>query len=505
MVERLAMSIAPFWLVGMGALFALAILLGGWLLVRLVSRDAAAELLDLAGRPALRVVLIVATFFATMSLLATAAAPFDFELLGFRLFEERGAALASVARIPFVGEKSYSFEIQGNAVEHPIELYVRRGELQRLLLVSDRDLRLTLNARESEREEELAVMKVSGTDRAEWKRHAGSDSPLMGELRVIYVSNNSDEPATLTLTTNTEVAVPEARAIPMTTFGLLAYVLSFLILRFGFRKTSAIAMAGCKESVSQPLFYIILAIGASLMVVLLYLPYFTFGEDVKQFKDSGLTLIVVLSLGFIFWTSSTSLAAEIEGRTALSVLSKPVGRPSFVIGKFLGMASSAAIIFVLLGSLLLVFTSYKAMYEAGEVGRRSLVTWQECYQEMAQLAPGLLLGFMETVVLASIVVALSTRLAMVPNLIVCVSIYVVGHLLPLLVQSTIGDLALVHYMSRLMATLLPVLEYFNYYGAIASGQTMPLSLVALTGLYALIYVTIAMLLGLAMFEDRDLA
>ncbi len=50
----------------------------------------------------------------------------------------------------------------------------------------------------------------------------------------------------------------------------------------------------------------------------------------------------------------------------------------------------------------------------------------ECYEEIVQVVPGLALGFMEAAVLASISVAISTRLSMIPNLVICISIYVLG-------------------------------------------------------------------------------
>ena len=84
-------------------------------------------------------------------------------------------------------------------------------------------------------------------------------------------------------------------------------------------------------------------------------------------------------------------------------------------------------------------------------------------------------------------------------------IYVVGHLLPLFVQSSVGEFAIVQFMGQLFATVLPVLEHFNIYGAIVAGQQVPLSYIAWVGVYSLIYISIAMLLALALFDDRDLA
>lgn len=505
MAERLAMAVAPFWLIGMGALAGLLLLLLVWGIVFLVRRPVAYELLDLASRPAIRPALILAGILSAVALLSSAAAPFEMETFGLRLFHGRSEALASVLRIPSVGERRYEFAVEGDAFEQPVPVHIRAGELRGLAMESDQDLRLTVNEPESKQGDDPEVMKISATDPANWKRRTSVSSPLDGEVRQFFISNNASAPANLTVIATTEIAVPEANAIPMTAAVLVVYVVAFVFLRFVFPKTFAIAMAGCKEAMSQPLFYILLGVGAFLLVLLVYMPYFTFGDDVKQFKDSGLTMIIVLSVGFVFWTASSSVAEEIEGRTALTVLSKPVGRPSFVVGKYLGMVSSVAVIFFVLGTFLLLLTSYKTMYDAGETSTRAYTGWHDCYTQLAQLAPGLVLGFLETAVLASIAVALSTRLAMLPNLIICITIYAVGHILPLLVHSTIGDMALVRFMSILAATALPVLEYFNYYGAITSGQTMPFSLFAWTALYAIIYITIAMLGALAMFEDRDLA
>ncbi|NIL98430.1 MAG: ABC transporter permease, partial [Planctomycetales bacterium] len=148
--------------------------------------------------------------------------------------------------------------------------------------------------------------------------------------------------------------------------------------------------------------------------------------------------------------------------------------------------------------------SYKVMYDARE-SANAYVVWQDCHHETVRMVPGLVLAFMETIVLAAISVAISTRLSMLANLTICTAIYVVGHLLPLLVQSGVGEFAIVEFMGQLFATILPVLEHFNIYGAVAAGKEVPLSYLGWVGVYTLVYVTIAMLLALALFDDRDLA
>ena len=140
----------------------------------------------------------------------------------------------------------------------------------------------------------------------------------------------------------------------------------FQLLRFVAPKVAAIAWATGKDAVSQPLFYVILAIGAFLLALFPFIPYFTLGEDVKVVKETGLTLIMVLSIFIALWTSGVAISEEIEGRTALTLLSKPIGRRQFVFGKFLGILGPIALLFVVLGGLFLATVSFKVAYEARE-------------------------------------------------------------------------------------------------------------------------------------------
>ena len=165
-------------------------------------------------------------------------------------------------------------------------------------------------------------------------------------------------------------------------------------------------------------------------------------QDVKVVKDEGLTLIMVLSIILALWTASMSIAEEIEGRTALTVLSKPISRRSFILGKFLGIIGPVALLFIVLGALFLATVSYKVVYDARESAQEE-PTRQECRESMVQIVPGLVLAFMEAVVFVAISVAISTRLPMLPNLIICLSVYVLGHLVPMLANSAVGKLELV--------------------------------------------------------------
>jgi hypothetical protein len=267
---------------------------------------------------------------------------------------------------------------------------------------------------------------------------------------------------------------------------------------------AAIAVATAKEAVAQPLYILVMLGGAFALLAFIYIPYNTFGEDVKMLKDSGLTTIMVLAILVGLWTASVSVADEIEGRTAVTLLSKPISRRQFVIGKFVGIVWPLFLMFVVLGAILLITVSYKVVYDARETANPE-PNWQQCYAAMIGTVPGLVLAFMETVVLTAISVAISTRLPMLPNLVICGSIYVLGHLGPLIVQSSAGQLEFVSFVGGLIAVVFPVLDHFNVQAAVAGGVDVPMNYLAWALLYCVLYSTAAMLLALILFEDRDLA
>jgi ABC-type transport system involved in multi-copper enzyme maturation permease subunit len=285
---------------------------------------------------------------------------------------------------------------------------------------------------------------------------------------------------------------------------VLVVFLVALFIRLAFPKVAAIALTTAKEGLAQPLFWVCLALGAFLLLTFIWIPYNTFGEDIKMLKDSGLTLMMVLSLILAVATASVSIADEIEGRTALTLLSKPIGRRQFIIGKFLGILSPVLLLFIVLGLIFLGTVSYKVVYDGGESSKID-ITMDNCRDEMIQIIPGLALAFMEAVVLAAISVAISTRLPMLANMMICITVYALGHLVPLLVQSSVGKLEVVRFVGQFIATVMPVLDHFNIHAGIAAGQNVPVSYLGWMLLYCVIYSVFALLGALVLFEDRDLA
>jgi ABC-type transport system involved in multi-copper enzyme maturation permease subunit len=271
-------------------------------------------------------------------------------------------------------------------------------------------------------------------------------------------------------------------------------------------KSFTIALATAKEAIRQPAFFVLAAIAGFWLIASIFVAYFTFGEDIKMYKDTGLTTISFACLLLALLTASSTVAEEIDGKTAITLLSKPINRRQFIIGKFLGIELGVLALFAFLGALFCLGVAYKYGYDLKEASGTDAAGRQ--WQQVAQVLPGLALGFCEVTTLAAISVAISTRLPMLVNLVVCISIFFLGHLTPILVEVTEGGRTneLVKFMAQLFAFLLPSLEFFNAGPAISTGSIIPWAGYVLPAFgYCVLYSGVAILFAFLLFEDRDLA
>lgn len=269
-------------------------------------------------------------------------------------------------------------------------------------------------------------------------------------------------------------------------------------------KAGIVARATTKEAVRQPVFLLSMAVAILILLINTVLPFYSLGDDVKMLKDCSLATILISGLLIAVWTASTSIAEEIEGKTAMTLLSKPINRRQFILGKYIGIIQ--AVLWFML-PIVIVFLScvyFRVGYDAKE-GSKDAPSSAIVMAEVIQVIPGLVLLFMEIAILSAISVAISTRLPMVVNLTTCFAIFVVGHLAGILVTAGAARIEFVLFMGRVIATVLPTLDSFNISAAVATGTVVPPVYLGNAAIYCLCYCTATILLAFILFEDRDLA
>jgi len=299
-------------------------------------------------------------------------------------------------------------------------------------------------------------------------------------------------------------------------------------------KGAAIAYAAFREGVRQPMFLLLFGGALMAMLVSLVLPYFTFGEDYKMMYELGFDIIMFVSLAFACIAASMFISEEIEGRTAVTLLSKPVSRFDFLIGKYVGILLAAFLMLFLLGSILQSFLVVRqwiekmdpvpppqwtlhlleALYFNKEQGLflGNMGIWFQLSQEVLA---NLVLCFCQVSVMTAVAVALSTRVPITVNLPVIATIFLLSHLTPVVVAVTGSQLSdqadgvvtLLNFTGKAFYAILPDLELFRVSVAVLGDTPLPASIywahVISTLVYALIYMAVPLMLGLVLFEGRD--
>jgi hypothetical protein len=331
-----------------------------------------------------------------------------------------------------------------------------------------------------------------------------ANPPLPAEASRLHIQNREIDPATVVLTLTSVPRVPQmSRSVGI---GVVLFLLvsGLVAFRQAAPRVWALSLSTAKNEMAQTLYLILLVLGVVGVVIFSIYPFNTLGDDIRMFKDSSVTLIMVLAMIQAVWSSGTSVSEEIEGRTALTVLSKPVSRRSFLLGKYAGIVMAVAVMFVIIGAVLLVLMGYKPIYDARETSRMT-PTWDIGFDEIMSTVPVLGLYFMQTMAIAAIAVAFATRLPLLTNLILCLVIYVIGNLTQPLVASAQGENALVGFFGNLIAVVVPNLNIFNVQSAMDAGNQVPWIYLAGAFNYLVCFAVAIWMLAMLLFEDRDLA
>jgi ABC-2 type transport system permease protein len=128
-----------------------------------------------------------------------------------------------------------------------------------------------------------------------------------------------------------------------------------------------IARTSLVESIRQPVFAVLVLVGTLALVLNVALAAFTLDDDNKLLVDLGLSTMFVCGLLLAAFTATSVLTREIENRTIVTVVSKPVPRPAVILGKYLGVATSLAVGFWTLVAVFLLTVRHRVA-TGGPVG-----------------------------------------------------------------------------------------------------------------------------------------
>ena len=442
-------------------------------------------------------------------LLGTAGAMAALGLVATPWVVDRNEILASISQVNLLsdGTEVRSVEIPGIGVSDaapfvPADIAYSLRSLAELEISSNRNIALADSS--DPVAFTRAPTRVFAGEPMTYRYADREVPPIPGDSSTLHIQNIETDTAEVTFKFTSRPDVTEVNAL-VALAAMFFFAISCLVaFRQAAPRVWALALSTAKNEMAQPLYLLLLGMGIAIVLFFGFFPFNTFGEDIRVLKDSGVTLIMVLGMIQAVWSAGTTVSEEIEGRTALTVLSKPVSRRSFVLGKYAGIMLAVLVLFAIIAAVLLVVISYKPIYESRETSRAATV-WQTGHAEIMSTLPVLGLYFMETAAVGAVSVALATRLPLLANFITCFLVYVVGNLTSILVLSAGQRFELVEFVGKLIAVVIPNLNLFNVQSAIDADISIPILYLAGTFNYLVCFVIMIWMFAMLLFQDRDLA
>jgi len=281
-------------------------------------------------------------------------------------------------------------------------------------------------------------------------------------------------------------------------------------------RSIVVAFTTFRESVRQPVFYALLLLGVVLLAFSYVMPTFTLATgEVKFIRDIGLGTYTLCILLLGIFSSANLITTEIENKTAMTVMSKPLRRYEFIVGKYGGIVLSVLVLATLLTSVFVAVIVAKVA--GGDIVQTGADTYEAVWPEVAKIFPGLVVGFLQTLVLVAVSVAFSTRMPMILNVSLSFALFIMASLsgpvmdavrvavAKALQQNPAAAKPLYYYVATAAYYVLPNFQSnTEIYSAIGLGSAVPWPLVGLTTVYSGLYIGAAVAAAIFLFQDREL-
>jgi len=120
-----------------------------------------------------------------------------------------------------------------------------------------------------------------------------------------------------------------------------------------------IALNTFREIVRNKFLYMIIFFAFVFILFSIVLGTLTIWDDNKIITDFGMSMIEIFGILWVLFVGSQLLFKEVEGKTIFLILSKPIKRYEFILGKFLGFSGAIFLIIIFQAFLYLLMLYFK--------------------------------------------------------------------------------------------------------------------------------------------------
>ena len=246
-----------------------------------------------------------------------------------------------------------------------------------------------------------------------------------------------------------------------------------------------IALNTFREIVRNKFLYMILFFAFAFLAFSLSLGQLTLGEADKVVVDFGLGMIEIFGIIGVLFVWSQLLFKEIEGKTIFLILSKPIARYEFILGKFLGFSGTILLI-ILFQSLL-----FLGVLLLKDIAIDHLIIWS------------LVFTFLKLEILLALVFFFSTFMSHILTILVSVMIYMISHNFELIIDMMLRTKSKLLVQGMVgVQSIFPPLGAMNIKDVIGSFQNFSTLYLLSNFAYAIVYLGIILYFTILIFNKK---
>ena len=254
----------------------------------------------------------------------------------------------------------------------------------------------------------------------------------------------------------------------------------------GFVRIVTLAANTMREAIRSRVLYTLLFFAVVLIGTSVLLATLTYVEGQRILQSVGFAAIRLFGAAIAIFVGIGLIHREVERRTIYTILSKPISRAEFLVGKYLGLVATIWLQLAIMGA------AFAAV---------SLLTGAPLH---AQIGIALGLAAVELALIVALATLFSSFTTPMLAALFTTGLYAIGHL-----SRDLRDFGgrseseVVRLASQGLYRILPDLESFNFTTQALHALPIPSSEILLAVVYGFGYSALLLLLGVVVFERRD--
>lgn len=253
------------------------------------------------------------------------------------------------------------------------------------------------------------------------------------------------------------------------------------------RNIFVIAKNTVKLEIRDKILYALLGFGALYVFFVIFFSQLALRE-LPMVKSFGLTGIYLFNAIIALFLGTTSFYKDVDRKVVYFLLSKPVSRAQFLLGKFFGLC-----LVILLTSLILACVYIGLIFYVGGG-----------FDALGLLA--ILMQFLEMALFIAFAIFVSTISSSLLSIVYTSGVFFLGHIVSALIADakTVGITGITFRMVQVLYYVFPNLEKFDARDFAVHAVGMPFLSFALALAYAAAYIIFLLTAAIWIFEKKEI-